>query len=180
MRSSTYRYDLVISVLNRILLLTRGRLAVCRRKHRLPRRFLEKKSLWLSFGVALLALIAMVAATEVYCRRYEDWSTAGGEMVFWRLRFLVAGAMYLQAKALFPPLSAASFAARALSLLGSCSFGVYLIQHWLLSLSQDLTAGLARVLGLYPAAVCQALAVCLAGTGITFVLKQIPGIKRLL
>ena len=149
-------------------------------EHRLPARWLEKKGLLLSFGFALLALIAMVAATEVYCRRYENWSTAGGEMFFWRLSFLVAGAMYLQAKALFPPLSPRSFSARALCLLGSCSFGVYLIQHWLLLLGEGLTAGLARVLGVYPAALCQALAVCLVGTGITFLLKQLPGIKKLL
>ena len=62
-------------------------------EHRLPARWLEKKGLLLSFGFALLALIAMVAATEVYCRRYENWSTAGGEMFFWRLSFLVAGAI---------------------------------------------------------------------------------------
>ena len=65
-------------------------------------------------------------------------------------------------------------------LLGSCSFGVYLIQHWLLLLSRDLTEGLARVLGVFPAALCQALAVCLLGTGITFLLKQIPGLRKLL
>ena len=149
-------------------------------EHRLPARCLEKKRVWLSFAVALLALIAMAAATEVYCRRYEDWSTAGGEMFFWRLSFLVAGAMYRQAKPLSPPLSARGLPARVLSLLGSCSFGVYLIQHWLLMLSGDLTAKLAQALGVYPAALCQALAVCLVGTGITFLLKQIPGIKKLL
>ena len=134
-------------------------------EHRLPARCLEKKRVWLSFAVALLALIAMAAATEVYCGAAP---------------FLVAGAMYLQAKALFPLLSARGLPARVLSLLGSCSFGVYLIQHWLLMLSGDLTAKLAQALGVYPAALCQALAVCLVGTGITFLLKQIPGIKKLL
>ncbi len=149
-------------------------------EHRLPARFLEKKGLLLSFAVAVLALAAMVAATEVYCSRYGDWSTTGGEMFFWRLSFLVAGAMYLQAKALFPQLPARRFSARVLCLLGSCSFGVYLLQHWLLLLSKDLTSNLAGSLGVYPAALCQALAVCLVGTGITFLLKQIPGLKKLL
>ena len=148
-------------------------------EHRLPARWGEKRSLAISFGIALLALIAMVTATEVYCWRYGDWSTHGGELFFWRLSFLVAGAMYLQAKVFLSRVRADSVWAKALCLFGSCSFGVYLIQHWLLELSDGLAVSLAESLGVYPAALCQALLVCLAGTGITFLLKQIPGLKKL-
>ena len=149
-------------------------------EHRLPARFQEKRGLLLSFGIALAALAAMVAATEVYCRRYGDWSTHGGEMFFWRLSFLVAGAMYLQAKALFAGRRVPKALQTVLVLLGSASFGVYLIQHWLLELSSGLAAAWAQALGVLPAALLQALLVCLAGTGITLLLKQLPGLKKLL
>ncbi len=129
---------------------------------------------------ALLALALMCLATERWCRFHGEWPAIAGELTFGALNFVAALALFFIAKTVFLRRTAPGLLARALTLLSSCSFGVYLLQHCFLRWLHPVYEAAAPLLGSYPACMLWALCICLAGTAVTLLLKQIPGLKALL
>ena len=149
-------------------------------ERRLPKAAFAPRGLWLSLALSLAAVLLMVLSTLTYCRRFDVWTAGPGEVYFWSLALVPAGGLYIQAKALYQHHHPGALPRQALLVFGSCSFGVYLLQHALNELLESPVAALGQVIGAFPAALLQGLLVCLLGTGITLLLKQIPGLKKLL
>ena len=64
--------------------------------------------------------------------------------------------------------------------LGACSFGLYLLQHYFLAWLRPVYTALSPVIGSYPACLVWVLCICLAGSGVTLLLRQIPGLNKLI
>ena len=72
-------------------------------------------------------------------------------------------------------------ASRALTELGGCAFGVYLVQDWLIAQSRyRLFAPLCGVLPAFLSAVLWEIAVFAAALGVAWLLRRMPGLKKLL
>ena len=72
-------------------------------------------------------------------------------------------------------------ASRALTELGGCAFGVYLVQDWLIAQSRyRLFAPLCGVLPAFLSAVLWEIAVFAAALGGAWLLRRMPGLKKLL
>lgn len=147
---------------------------------RLPERFFTARNALLAALAALLAIALMCLATERWCRFHGEWPAIAGELTFGALNFVAALALFLIAKTAFLRRSVPRRAARTMTLFGSCSFGVYLLQHVFLRWLRPVLDAASPVLGTYPACLLWALCICLAGTAVTLLLKQIPGLKKLI
>lgn len=70
---------------------------------------------------------------------------------------------------------------RALAELGGCAFGIYLVQDWLIAQSRyRLFEPLCGVLPAFPSAILWEIAVFAAALAAAWLLRRIPGLKRLL
>ena len=143
------------------------------------RRFTAKNAL-LAGLAALLGIVLMCLATERWCRFHGEWPPIAGELTFGAFNFITALSLFFGARTLFLRYTPPAWCARALTLFGSCSFGVYLMQHYFLSWLRPVLLFLEPVLGTYPACLVWVLCICLVGTGLTLLLKQIPGLKKLI
>ena len=149
-------------------------------EQRLPETRCTGRAAALAALAGLAALGLMCLALERCCRHSGSWPRDVGELFFGRLNFLPAAAPYVAAKRLFLRRQPGPLVSGTLRLFGGCSFGVYLTQHFLLDLTLPLDAGLSSALGGFGACLVRSLLVCLLGTGVAWVLKQIPGLRKLL
>ena len=149
-------------------------------EHRAPEKLYGGKTAALSALSALLAIAIMCLTTERWCRLNGSWPDYAGELYFGTLNFVVALALYLQAKTLFLRRQVGPGIEKTLTLFGSCSFGLYLLQQDYLLWLAPVHDWLAPRLGTYPACLLWVLLICLVGTVVTWLLKQIPGLKKLL
>ena len=129
---------------------------------------------------ALFSLALMCLATERWCRAQGQWPAYAGELTFGALNFVIALALFYIAKTAFLRRSVPAWAARTMTLFGSCSFGLYLLQHYFLRWLRPVYEAAQPRIGTYPACLLWVLCVCLAGSAATLLLKMIPGIKKLI
>ena len=152
--------------------------------HYLEKRLDEKRftarGAALAALAALLSLALMCLATERWCRAQGQWPAYAGELTFGALNFVIALALFYIAKTLFLRRSIPAWAAKTMVLFGSCSFGLYLLQHYFLRWLRPVFEAAQPRLGTYPACLLWVLCVCLAGSAVTLLLRQIPGIKKLI
>ena len=152
--------------------------------HYLEKRLDEKRftarGAALAALAALLSLALMCLATERWCRAQGQWPAYAGELTFGALNFVIALALFYIAKTLFLRRSIPTWAVKTMALFGSCSFGLYLLQHYFLRWLRPVFEAAQPRLGTYPACLLWVLCVCLAGSAVTLLLRQIPGIKKLI
>ncbi len=149
-------------------------------EHRLGERFFTRRVVLLSALAAALSLAIMCLSTERWCALNDQWPADVGERYFGALNFVVALALFFQAKSLFRNRRVPAAAARVLTLFGSCSFGVYLLHQYFLDWTLPLFDRLESVLGTYPGCLAWVLCICLLGTGAAWLMKKVPGLKKLI
>ena len=99
---------------------------------RLDGRHFTARGAALASLAALFSLALMCLATERWCRAQGQWPAYAGELTFGALNYVIALALFYIAKTAFLRRSVPAWAARTMTLFGSCSFGLYLLQHYFL------------------------------------------------
>lgn len=149
-------------------------------ERRLAEKCFTRKNARLALLAMLLATALMCLATERWCTFRGEWPAIAGEITFGALNFVSALALYFFAKTLFLHHPTAAWLSAALRMLGACSFGLYLLQHYFLAWLRPVYTALSPVIGSYPACLVWVLCICLAGSGVTLLLRQIPGLNKLI
>ena len=123
------------------------------------------------FGVAMLTFLG--------AWWYRWWGTLGFGYAE-TLIFLPTLAIYVAARQLFAGRTVPRWLRRSLETLGSCVFGTYLLESVLRHALQGVYLRLQPVIHTLPACFCWVFAVVAAGMAITWALRQVPGLKKLL
>ncbi|MCR4611893.1 MAG: acyltransferase [Lachnospiraceae bacterium] len=149
-------------------------------EHRLKEEDYNAKGvmIWLAVMVATIALVVVASLyRDLPYEEFTDWDkglyTTGFSML------LVAGVFYI-VKTIFKGRKVPKPAALIITTLGGTVFGVYLIENMIRALTTSVYGALQSVCGSYIAAWIWCLFVFLVGAVITFILKLIPGVKKLL
>lgn len=108
------------------------------------------------------------------------WTNANREAYMGRLSLLPAVAVFYGMKQIFARIPATGRAAKALFLLGGCTFGVYLFDPKWRGLTQGIRTALTPSLGLFTATLLQTFCAVAVGLAATFVWKCLAGGARLL
>ena len=135
-------------------------------------------------GIAALffagAVCVMVFTQNFYANRFDGWNVVSGEAYLSTLVFIPACALFLQARLLFLRHCPGRGLTRALLLFSECSFGVYLLHHIWMDLSAPVHAFLQAHCGVYPGTLLWVCFLLPAGTAVTWVLKKLPLLRKLL
>ena len=110
---------------------------------------------------------------------YHWWQTLNFDYIE-TLIFLPTLAIYVAARQLFQGRTVPLWLRRTLETLGSCVFGTYLLESVLRHALQGVYLRLQPVIHTLPACLCWVCAVVAAGMAVTWVLRQVPGLKKLL
>ena len=147
-------------------------------EERVPESEYCKKNTLILFLLFVVSAGITVVAQNYWCENYLHWELGGAEGYLSTLGFVPAILLYYMSKLLFIRFTAPKVFQKLISLLGSCSLGVYLFQHIYLEMTSDLW--LRTAFGTWLGTVLWVVEVCLIGTAVTIILKQIPGVKKLL
>ena len=147
---------------------------------RLPDNTFTEKGAGLAALFFAASVMVMVFSQNFYANHFDGWNVVSGEAYLGTFSFIPACALFYQARLLFLRHSPGPGLSRLLLLFSDCSFGVYLLHHiW-----QDLFAPVHAVLqtrcGVYPGTLLWVLFLLLVGTAITWVLKKLPLMRKLL
>lgn len=147
---------------------------------RLPREQLTRRLL-LFAGIAAVAAIAVCAyMTDLLGRVDGELSEARSQAFLSCLSVFPASALFLAARALFAGRACPAPLAACIRSLGGCTFGIYLFHVMCMDRLRGLYYMLLDPLGGFPACIVYTLAVFLAGYALTWPLKRVPVLKRLL
>ena len=103
---------------------------------------------------------------------------AQGEMFYAGLLFVPSAAVYYCARLIFRKVGEGSFVSRAVLLLGSVSFGVMLLEHFIRSETGFVLDALCAVLPRFSSAVIWTVLVYLIGGAAVWLLKRIPFVNK--
>ena len=131
----------------------------------------------------LVMLVSMAASVYLLHRQYAPdtkyWRFMDDRMQPGFLIVTAAIALAILCKGLFSGVCPRT--ARLLTGLGSCAFGVYLLQDWLIAQTQlRVFLPLCSLMPAFFAAVVWEILIFLAALTITWVLRLIPGMKKLI
>ena len=146
----------------------------------MDRRFFTGKTLLL-LTLASFVGIAVCCMMTLYKRRFtEEMNIPAWETFFYTLNFLPATTAFLAAKMYFMKHVPGERACRILSELGGLTFGIYLFENIYRDKTMVVVWALQPYIRRLPACWVWILTACLLGAAVTFVLKRIPGIRKLL
>ena len=145
------------------------------------------KKHWITPGRVLLLICMSAAAilitcwiTDYYHGMLGTWEGTKWEEYVNHLIFIPAGTVFLLAKIFFEKHPAGETAGRILTTLGSCTFGIFLFEKICREETMFINRYLAKIMPMLPACLIWVFIACAAGFIITFILKKIPGINKLL
>ena len=109
------------------------------------------------------------------CKALNDWSDSGSQTFL--NSFIVAPslALFYGVKLLFSRHPVSERAARILSIVSSCTFGVYLFEKTWREAGGGAYRALAPIIGEFPASLVHILCACLIGLAATMVWKMVSG-----
>ena len=146
--------------------------------HRFSWDLVKKRHLAILWALALVSVAVLFELAELDVSRGNTVCYAQRGILGYP--FFLILAVYVSVHQLFAGRSVPGPAARGIETLGGCVFGTYLLEgilrHELGFVYEYLEPGL-HVL---PACVCWVAAVVLCGLGITWLLKKLPLIKKIL
>lgn len=144
--------------------------------HRFPWEVYTKRHLLLSWVLAVLSVLAMLGLAVFSFRR----DGALGFSYMESLMVFPVVAVYQTAWYCFEKHKVPEPAAKVLSTLGSCVFGAYLLEGALRYCLDFVYTTLEPVIHVLPAALVWVASVVVVGLAITWVLKKLPILKKLL
>lgn len=144
--------------------------------HRIPKETETLKTVIIACVVAFIGLCINVCVTEYDHYAFGDWSESG------LLPFVVFSAVtvFFVVRYFFERVSVCPAAEKIICTLGSCSFGVYLIEGYVKDYFGFIQQLLRNIMPNTLAALFYLLCIFLIGSAVTFILKKIPLIRKLL
>lgn len=143
--------------------------------HRFDWTRMGKKQLGLSWGLALLAVLGMMALAHIHFQRY------GTGMDHLRtLAVFPVFAVYATVHQLCDRHPLKGRGAKVVETLGGCVFGTYLLEGVFRHYLEPVYLALEPKIHVLPACLVWVAAVVAAGLAVTWVLKKVPGLKKLL
>ena len=161
-----FSYDLVFFLLGYFL------------EYRVPASGLKRSraaALWLS-GAAAIAL--MMAGTQLRLNAGGHMTDAEGEMFYAGLLAVPSAAAFYTARFLLKDADETSAGAGLLLTLGSVSFGVMLLEHFVRCETGFVFDALHKALPEFSSAVLWTGFIYLVGGAVTWLLKKLPGVKK--
>ena len=146
--------------------------------HRFSWELVRKRHMWILWGVALVSVAVMFELGSVRAGRGQS-AYLGRQDVLSVSTFLVF-AIYASARRLFAGKNVPGWAAKIICTLGGCVFGTYLLEGILRHELGFVYEWLEPRIHVLPACLCWVAAVVLCGLVITWVLKKIPLLKKIL
>ena len=133
---------------------------------------------WLLLGVGAIAA-SVYLLRENYAEGTKYWRFMDDRMQPGFLIVIAAIAAAILFKFFFSRCSGT--AASLLSTFGSCAFGIYLLQDWLIEQTQlSIFVPLCNAMPAFPAVVLWEILLFLAALAATWVVRLIPGVKKLI
>lgn len=141
---------------------------------------LNYKTALLLIAGGLAAMLVMGFGTQLFLNDGGSMTDAAAENFYPGLLLVPSAALYYLMRLVFRDKRTDNFGARLIVFLGGVSFGVMLLEHFL---RLELEGVLSAMLGIMPefiACLLWTALIYLCGAAITFVLKHIPGLKKIL
>ena len=141
----------------------------------------SRKRVWIAAAASAAAIVAEVLVQTVY-RRLCAEGTYNPDLYLSSLSFFPCVGIFFCAKAasLRAHVKGGKMSGRLLSLFSSCSLGVYLLQHIILAETKPAGSFFRKALGVFPGTLVWVLLACITGTLVTWLLKKVPGMRKLL
>lgn len=144
--------------------------------HRFSWELVKKRQLAILWALALVSVAVMFELADVSMKRYGMVSFSYQQ----HLLVFPIFAVYVSVHQLFAKKTVPGWAARLIAGLGGCVFGAYLLEGILRHYLAVVYLWLEPKIHVLPACLCWVATVVICGLGITWVLKKIPGLKKIL
>lgn len=131
----------------------------------------REETIYILLFLSVLAILSTVLLMNWRYRIDGGWTSANREAYMGRLSLLPAVTVFYGMKKLCRRANASGRLAKALFVLGSCTFGVYLFDPKWRQFTQAVRMSLKPAVGLFAATLLQTLCACLLGLAATFVFK---------
>lgn len=123
--------------------------------------------------IAIAELLTILEIRDTNNKRVQTYLSYG--------TILIATYVYIFIKFIFENKKLPKFLEKIILTIGSCSFGIYLIERNIRSvIFEDMISALSPIIKSMPACIMTILTIILIGTIITMILKKIPYINKLL
>ena len=143
--------------------------------NKLKEQDFSAKSLLMLTAVSIVGLLLDVAVTEYDYHTFGGWNEAGLSLFI----IFPATAVFFGVKYFFEKVHVPSLIETIICTIGSCTFGVYLLEGYIKDYCGIIQKYMCMVMPHSLAAVIYLFCIMLIGAFITFFLKKIPVIRRL-
>ena len=147
---------------------------------KVPLKFYNKKIFFGAFAISILVISVCCVLTNYHCNRINQWQESSCQQFFNVFIFIPAGALFFCVKYIFCKIRLTNWIGKFLSGVASCSFGLFLIEHFCRKMTQTVFYRIAAYLPSFSATLVWILFVYAVGVMVIFVLKHIPFIKKML
>lgn len=149
-------------------------------EHRMEEEEYNSKGLikWIIAMILVVALIVIM--TLVRDLPYEEFTTYDKGLFTTGFTFILVGGIYYLIKLLFKGKTLSKASTKVITILSGSVFGVYLIENIIRDNTLFIYNAIASVIGKFLGAWLWCIIVFLIGAVIVFVIKLIPGVKKLL
>lgn len=146
----------------------------------LPKEQYHKKGVLIGLGGSLLSLAVIIAMSLQRNLPYEQFTPFDKGLYTCELTCVYTLTTFYCLRMLLEHCPPADGLKIILATVGGCIFGVYLTEEILRELTAPLYDILATVIGGFPACIVWVLLVFALGSCLTFLLKKVPGVRKLL
>ncbi|MCR5138257.1 MAG: acyltransferase [Oscillospiraceae bacterium] len=148
-------------------------------ENRLDDTVFTKKNTWIAILIAVAGLAFEAGVQYLYSLRYQG-ENYGPDLYLTCLTVVPGPAIYFAVKALLLHRSIGDGLRKLILFFSSTSFGVYLLHHIYLKETAPIGRILKDRLGLFPGNLVWVLLICLLGTAVSWLLKKLPGFRKML
>jgi len=148
-------------------------------ERKVPLKYYTRKNVVVAGVIGIVAIIACCMLTTYHCK-ITQWQEGSCQQFFTILIFIPAGAMYFGLKYYFDKHQVKIWFRKILTAVGSCTFGMYLFEHIYRNLTSLVHSKLVLYVHPFLATFVWLFAAFTLGFCVTFILKRIPIIKKLL
>lgn len=143
--------------------------------NKLEEKYLCAKPLLCLTAASVIGLMLDVAVTQYDYRTFGGWSEAGLSLFI----IFPATALFCAVKYFFGKVQPAPLIEKAVCTIGSCTFGVYLLEGYIKDYCGFIQKYMCLVMPNALAAVIYLFCIMLIGAFVTYLLKKIPIIRKL-
>lgn len=127
-----------------------------------------------------LSLAITCFTSHYYCLVTGNWNESSGQVFFNNLVFLPSATIFCITKLYFHKSEIPNKMKSIISAVGDLTFGIYLLEPIYRRFAEPVYFFLEPVCGSFFACIMWILAACICGGLITYLMKELPGINKLI